>query len=202
MSQIDVMKHARKTFETISRVEGREGRSGLVMTCTKAIAELDQAIEQAEKMEPFEVEWPDYHTEAMGCGLEDRNITDRYEAMQYGWDQALERVAERLPEKIYTLPPTALAEIDFLQHDDHLHFIQRVLESDSPKSDRDEAAQMVRDIRRSIRPPAPAQQPLTVDQVHKGLYNDFKESSKNMRDAYFAGICFAEKHHGITGETK
>jgi hypothetical protein len=38
----------------------------------------------------------------MGCGLEDRNITDRYEAMQYGWDQALERVAERLPEKLYT----------------------------------------------------------------------------------------------------
>jgi len=52
MNQIDVMKHARKTFETISRVEGREGRSGLVMTCTKAIAELDQAIEQAGKMEP------------------------------------------------------------------------------------------------------------------------------------------------------
>jgi hypothetical protein len=47
-------------------------------------------------------------------------------------------------------------------------------------------------------PKAPAQ-PLTVDQVHKGLYNDFKESSKNMRDAYFAGVCFAEKYHGITG---
>jgi regulator of sirC expression with transglutaminase-like and TPR domain len=38
-----------------------------------------------------------------------------------------------------------------------------VLESDSPKSDRDEAAQMVRDIRRSIRPTA--QQPLTDEQI-------------------------------------
>lgn len=35
---------------------------------------------------------PEYHHQGMGCGLEDRNITDRYEAMQYGWDQAMERV--------------------------------------------------------------------------------------------------------------
>ncbi|WP_414466543.1 hypothetical protein [Klebsiella aerogenes] len=35
---------------------------------------------------------PQYHYEGMGCGLEDRGITDRYEAMQYGWDEAMERV--------------------------------------------------------------------------------------------------------------
>jgi hypothetical protein len=51
------------------------------------------------------MDWPDYHAEAMGCGLEDRNITDRYEAMQYGWDEAIERIAERLPEVFYTTPP-------------------------------------------------------------------------------------------------
>ena len=34
---------------------------------------------------------PDYHEEGMGCGLEDRNITDRYEAMAFGWEQAMER---------------------------------------------------------------------------------------------------------------
>jgi hypothetical protein len=84
----------------------------------RAIEQLD--IEQAEKVEPFEIEWPDYHPEAMGCGLEDRNITDRYEAMQYGWNQALDHVAERLPEKLYTHPPIAPAqpasiEIDFKQ---------------------------------------------------------------------------------------
>ena len=35
---------------------------------------------------------PDCHTQGMGCGLEDRGITDRYDAMQYGWDEALDRV--------------------------------------------------------------------------------------------------------------
>jgi hypothetical protein len=44
------------------------------------------------------------------------------------------------------------ASVDFLPHDDHLRFIQRVLESDAPQTDRDAAAQMARDIRRSIRP--------------------------------------------------
>lgn len=47
--------------------------------------------------EPHEIDWPEYHYEAMGCGLEDQGITDRYKAMQYGWDQAIERIAERLP---------------------------------------------------------------------------------------------------------
>lgn len=34
---------------------------------------------------------PEYHIVGMGCGLEDRNITDRYEAMHYGWEAAMER---------------------------------------------------------------------------------------------------------------
>ena len=32
----------------------------------------------------------------MGCGLEDIGITDRYDAMQHGWDKAMERVFEVL----------------------------------------------------------------------------------------------------------
>lgn len=35
---------------------------------------------------------PEYHSQGMGCGLEDRGITDRYEAMQHGWEQAMERI--------------------------------------------------------------------------------------------------------------
>ncbi len=35
---------------------------------------------------------PQYHDEGMGCGLEDRNITDRYDACYYGWNEAMERV--------------------------------------------------------------------------------------------------------------
>ncbi|MGX6574239.1 hypothetical protein ACWM58_13755 [Klebsiella quasipneumoniae] len=35
---------------------------------------------------------PQYHVEGMGCGLEDRGITDRYDACRYGWDEAMERI--------------------------------------------------------------------------------------------------------------
>jgi hypothetical protein len=38
-----------------------------------------------------------YHNEGMGCGLEDRGITDRYVACEHGWDKAMERVDECLP---------------------------------------------------------------------------------------------------------
>ncbi|WP_163613572.1 hypothetical protein [Klebsiella variicola] len=35
---------------------------------------------------------PQYHAEGMGCGLEDRGITDRYDACRYGWGEAMERI--------------------------------------------------------------------------------------------------------------
>lgn len=35
---------------------------------------------------------PEYHHSGMGCGLEVRNIHNRYEAMQHGWDSVIERV--------------------------------------------------------------------------------------------------------------
>ncbi|HBR2007033.1 TPA: hypothetical protein L9M70_000796 [Klebsiella pneumoniae] len=35
---------------------------------------------------------PQYHDEGMGCGLEDRGITDRHDACRYGWDEAMERI--------------------------------------------------------------------------------------------------------------
>ncbi|HCU0376071.1 hypothetical protein I4177_08565 [Klebsiella pneumoniae] len=35
---------------------------------------------------------PQYHDEGMGCGLEGRGITDRYDACRYGWDEAMERI--------------------------------------------------------------------------------------------------------------
>ncbi|MFT8308536.1 hypothetical protein [Acetobacter malorum] len=43
---------------------------------------------------------PKYHDQGMGCGLEDRSIHDRYEAMGYGWDQAMERVCSEFPETV------------------------------------------------------------------------------------------------------
>ena len=56
---------------------------------------------------PWEMDWPEYSYDGMGCGLEDRNITDRYEAMKYGWDEALERVGQILERDgpLYAAPP-------------------------------------------------------------------------------------------------
>lgn len=58
---------------------------------------------------------PKYHSEGMGCGLEDRGITDRYDAMQHGWDCAMERVyGEVIPcaeELDFTATDAALNEI-------------------------------------------------------------------------------------------
>jgi hypothetical protein len=51
---------------------------------------------------------PQYHSEGMGCGLEDRGITDRYDACRYGWDEAMERVyGEVIPntEELSSPPP-------------------------------------------------------------------------------------------------
>lgn len=72
---------------------------------------LRARVKELEASVAFEMDWPDFHAEAMGCGLEDRNITDRYEAMRYGWDEAIECCAERLPEELYTHAPDASAII-------------------------------------------------------------------------------------------
>ena len=54
---------------------------------------------------------PEYHENGMGCGLEDRNITDRYEAMAYGWNQAMERIfAEQINPAIEALTPAPVQE--------------------------------------------------------------------------------------------
>ena len=37
-------------------------------------------------------DFPEYHEQGMGCGLEDQGITDRYEACRYGYETALEDV--------------------------------------------------------------------------------------------------------------
>ncbi|WP_051626162.1 hypothetical protein [Kozakia baliensis] len=78
----------------------------------KQAAEFILEAEQRARMEKsgeavaWEFDPPEYHDQGMGCGLEDRGIHDRYEAMAYGWDQAIERCIERIPEELYRNPPT------------------------------------------------------------------------------------------------
>lgn len=40
---------------------------------------------------------PDYYPQAMGCGLEDNGIVNRYDACEYGFMEAVERFREYLP---------------------------------------------------------------------------------------------------------
>jgi hypothetical protein len=51
---------------------------------------------------PLEIDWPELHSHALGCGVEDRNIRDRYEAAEYGWQDGVDKAAERVPEEIFT----------------------------------------------------------------------------------------------------
>ncbi|HBY6896443.1 TPA: hypothetical protein MI535_01910 [Klebsiella pneumoniae] len=50
--------------------------------------EMKQIIDSVTNLD----DEPQYHDEGMGCGLEDRGITDRYDACRYGWDEAMERI--------------------------------------------------------------------------------------------------------------
>ena len=65
---------------------------------------------ELSKANPVTIYPPQYHYEGMGCGLEDRDITDRYQAMQFGWDQAIERFQECIPEELYERPQLAIPD--------------------------------------------------------------------------------------------
>ena len=97
MTKDEAMKMALEALETLP--------AGSSYKTHNAASALRQALAQPEQ-EPFEMKWPDYNESAMGCGIEDRNITDRYEAMQYGWDEAISRVSECLPDVLFTAPPS------------------------------------------------------------------------------------------------
>jgi hypothetical protein len=47
--------------------------------------ELDRMVQEINDMK-----LPEYHSEGMGCGIEDNSITDRYEACKYGYESAVE----------------------------------------------------------------------------------------------------------------
>ncbi|EPK7284399.1 hypothetical protein NLT72_002848 [Citrobacter farmeri] len=77
---------------------------------------------------------PQYHDEGMGCGLEDRGINDRYEAMRHGWDEAMERIyGEVIPcaEEI-AFPATAafLAEVRAQARTDFIGRIEWIIRNE------------------------------------------------------------------------
>jgi len=77
--------------------------SHLSIRDTKALLDhidaLDGQLEKAEEVIRIVADpdaFPPYHSQGMGCGLEDRDITDRYEAMRYGWDSLADRVHDEV----------------------------------------------------------------------------------------------------------
>jgi len=47
-----------------------------------------------------EIEYIDHNAHAEGCGLEDRGIQDRYEAMEYGWTQGIHAAIEAVENAV------------------------------------------------------------------------------------------------------
>ena len=68
--------------------EGWKGRSIEMDKLAAENVEMKQIIDSVTNLDNE----PQYHAEGMGCGLEDRGITDRYDACRYGWDEAMERI--------------------------------------------------------------------------------------------------------------
>ena len=50
-------------------------------------------------------DFPVFNEHAMGCGLEDRNINDRYDAMRYGFETALDLVDDRIKNFLADIAP-------------------------------------------------------------------------------------------------
>lgn len=50
---------------------------------------------------PLEIQWPQLHSVALGCGVEDRNIRDRMEAAEYGWEDGLHKAIACVPDEIF-----------------------------------------------------------------------------------------------------
>jgi hypothetical protein len=79
-------------------------RKALRATLSRVEAERDGLRARLGEWEAFRSGFENlsYHYEGMGCGIEDRGITDRYAACEHGWDCAMERVAEWIPEETPT----------------------------------------------------------------------------------------------------
>ena len=90
------------TLQTVNELIASLESAGELSIREQKFLKLEKAFKQlaAENMEMKQIidsvtnldNEPQYHDEGMGCGLEDRGITDRYDACRYGWDEAMERI--------------------------------------------------------------------------------------------------------------
>lgn len=95
----DCMTHVQKPAE-IEHVAGDvlKNEMGSNMS-TQPVAQ--QGAAYAALPEPLEIDWPELHSQALGCGVEDRGLHSRYECAEYGWQDGVDKCAERVPEQIF-----------------------------------------------------------------------------------------------------
>ena len=67
----------------------------------QASADFRGAGELPELPEPLEIDWPQLNSQALGCGVEDRNLHDRYDCANYGWQDGMDAAASCVPDAIY-----------------------------------------------------------------------------------------------------
>lgn len=67
----------------------------------KELAAQQPGAAYAALPEPLEIDWPELHSQALGCGVEDRDLHNRYECAEYGWQDGVDKCAERVPEQIF-----------------------------------------------------------------------------------------------------
>jgi len=89
--------------DSIQQAEQRMMQENKALTAKLEASEAQNAVSyQAGKQEMVkelaeEIDDIQYNSQAEGCGLEDRGITDRYEAMAHGWERHKDAVTELLP---------------------------------------------------------------------------------------------------------
>ncbi|MEF3140100.1 hypothetical protein J8987_06985 [Klebsiella quasipneumoniae subsp. quasipneumoniae] len=89
---IETVKELIQSLESAGELSIREQKFLKLAKAYQRLAaenmEMKQIIDSVTNLDNE----PQYHDEGMGCGLEDRGITDRYDACRYGWDEAMERI--------------------------------------------------------------------------------------------------------------
>ena len=79
----------------------QEDAARLEIGKTKGGVSPRQGVTYAALPEPLEIDWPELHSQALGCGVEDRDLHNRYECAEYGWQDGVDKCAERVPEQIF-----------------------------------------------------------------------------------------------------
>ena len=97
---------------------------------------------------------PDYQSIGMGCGVEDNGLqTDGYNACEYGWREAMDRIySEVIPDTIPETPATDafLAEVRAQAHKEGAHFVANRMLAAWEAGFIDDTAKNAADIARMI----------------------------------------------------